>query len=104
MPNPRLETLKQLLSQNPGDSFLRYGIAMEHMREENYEQAVAEFRELLNRNPEYVAAYYHCGQALERLGDVEGARAIYQAGIDLCARTGDQHTRSELQTALDLLG
>jgi len=104
MANPRLETLKQLLNQNPGDSFLRYGIAMEHVREEDYEQAVAEFRELLNRNPEYVAAYYHCGQALERLGDVEGARAIYQAGIELCTRTGDLHTRSELQTALDLLG
>jgi Flp pilus assembly protein TadD len=104
MSKPRLETLKELLAQNPDDSFIRYGVAMEHLREGDYAPAVEEFRELLKRNPEYVAAYYHCGQALEKLGDLEGARSVYESGIALCTRTGDLHTRSELQTALDLLG
>jgi tetratricopeptide (TPR) repeat protein len=104
MANPRLETLRQLLAQNPGDAFIRYGLAMEYVREGDLPAAIAEFRTLLEKHPDYVAAYYHCGQALEKTGDIEGARAVYQAGIDLCTRTGDTHTRSELQTALDMLG
>jgi hypothetical protein len=34
---------------------------------------------------------------------VEEAREVYEKGIEATARTGDQHTRSELQAALDML-
>jgi hypothetical protein len=49
------------------------------------------------------AAYFHGGQALEKLGRIEDARAMYQTGIETTSRTGDQHTKSELQGALDML-
>ncbi len=65
--------------------------------------AVTEFRALLEHNPNYAAAYFHGGQVLEKMGDEEGARAIYEKGIEVTSRTGDQHTRGELQVALDLL-
>jgi Flp pilus assembly protein TadD len=104
MSNFRLEILKQMLSQNPKDSFARYGVAMEYVRAGELDQAVAEFRTILEYNPDYVAAYFHGGQALEKAGNVEGARQIYAAGIEACTRTGDMHTRSELQGALDMLG
>jgi hypothetical protein len=34
---------------------------------------------------------------------VEAARSMYENGIEACGRTGDGHTRSEIQAALDLL-
>jgi hypothetical protein len=34
---------------------------------------------------------------------VDQARELYEKGIDATSRTGDQHTRSELQAALDML-
>jgi tetratricopeptide (TPR) repeat protein len=58
---------------------------------------------LLAANPNYAAGYFHGGQTLEKLGRVEEARALYEQGIAVTARTGDAHTRSELQAALDLL-
>jgi tetratricopeptide (TPR) repeat protein len=98
-----MEILKSMLAQNPRDSFARYGLAMEYVMNGDLEEAVLEFRNLLDYNPDYAAAYFHGGQALEKLGRVEDARAMYQKGIETTSRTGDQHTLSELQGALDML-
>ncbi len=92
-----------MLSQNPADAFARYGLAMELIKGGDLAGAVAEFRALLEHNPNYAAAYFHGGQALEKLGEVEQARALYEKGIEVTGRTGDGHTRSELQAALDML-
>ncbi len=93
-----------MAAQNPADSFIRYGLAMEYVRTGGFEQAVEEFQALLAANPQYAAAYYQAGQALEKLGRPQEARAMYQQGIDVTTRNGDLHTRSEIQAALDLLG
>ncbi len=103
MPMDRIEALKNMLAQNPRDTFARYGLAMEHVRSGSLEQAVGEFRALIEINPDYAAAYFHGGQTLEKLGRVEDARDFYQKGIDVTTRTGDAHTRSELEAALDML-
>ncbi|MBV9506284.1 MAG: hypothetical protein JO323_14890 [Acidobacteriia bacterium] len=99
----RVDVLKAMVAQNPGDSFSRYGLAMEYRNAGDLEGAMAEFRTLLSANADYVPAYFHGGQTLERLGSLEEARAMYRRGIEAATRTGDQHARSELQTALDLL-
>ena len=103
MATNRMEILKSMLAQNPGDTFARYGLAMEHAKSGDLASAVAEFEALLSANPDYVAAYFHGGQALEKLGRVEDARAMYQKGIQAASRTGDRHAQSELEAALDLL-
>jgi tetratricopeptide (TPR) repeat protein len=92
-----------MVAQNPADAFARYGLAMELVKGGELAGAVSEFRALLEHNPNYAAAYFHGGQVLEKLGDVEQARALYEKGIEVTARTGDQHTKSELQAALDML-
>ena len=104
MAESRLEILKNLVAQNPGDSFARYGLAMAYASAGDDAQAVEEYRKLLENNPKYVAAYYHGGQALEKIGKPEEAREIYRRGIALCIEIGDTHTRSELEAVLDLLG
>ena len=104
MATTRLEALKSMVAQNPGDSFLRYGLAMEYRNSGDLEAAVAEFRVLREGNPDYAATYFHGGQTLERLGRLEDAREWYQEGVEVTTRKGDLHARSELQTALDLLG
>jgi len=103
MASSRLETLKSMVAQNPNDSFLRYGLAMEYKNAGDLEDAVRAFRELMAVNPDYSAAYFHGGQALEKLGRLEEARTLYQQGIEVTTRKGDLHARSEMQAALDLL-
>ena len=104
MAENRLEILKNLVAQNPTDSFSRYGLAMAHAVAGDYALAVEEYRKLLEINPKYVAAYYHRGQALEKLGKRDEAREIYRRGIEVSTQAGDMHTRSELEAVLDLLG
>lgn len=104
MSNPRLDSLKAMVSQNPGDSFLRYGLAMEYRNGGDLEGAVREFRAIIDSNPDYSPAYFHGGQTLEKLGRVDEARALYEAGVEATRRKGDAHALSEMQGALDLLG
>jgi tetratricopeptide (TPR) repeat protein len=103
MATNRSEVLKAMLAQNPADAFARYGLAMEFVKDGELVSAAAEFRSLLEHNPNYAAAYFHGGQVLEKLGDLEQARAFYEKGVEVTGRTGDQHARSELQAALDML-
>jgi tetratricopeptide (TPR) repeat protein len=90
-----------MVAQNPRDSFARYGLAMEYAQAGDFERAIVEYRELIGFNPDYAAAYYHGGQALEKLGRLDDARKCYQRGVE---STRDAHARSELQAALDILG
>jgi len=100
----RLEVLQNMVTQNPGDSFSRYGLAMEYARTGELERAIEEYRALLATNPNYSAAYYHGGQTLEKVGRREEARELYRAGLEATTRIGDLHARSEIQAALELLG
>ena len=99
----RLDGLKGMVDQNPTDSFARYGLAMEYNNSGKLDDAVREFRALLEVNPNYSAAYFHGGRALEQLGRTGEARNLYQRGIEVTTRNGDLHTRNEIQAALDLL-
>jgi tetratricopeptide (TPR) repeat protein len=103
MSTNRMEILLSMVAKNPEDSFARYGLAMEYANTGNLERAIVEYRALIGFNPDYAAAYFHGGQALEKLGRIDEAREVYEKGIQATSRTGDQHTRSELQAALDML-
>ena len=97
----RIEILEQLLAQNPGSTFARYGLAMEYVKAGDFPRAIAAFEAVIATDPNYSAAYFHGGQTLEKSGDLDGARDFYRRGI---AVTRDPHARSELEAALDILG
>lgn len=103
MATNRLDILKQMLAQDPANSFARYGLAMEYANTGELNLAVDEFRTLLAQDETYAAAYYHGGQALEKLGKVDEARAIYEKGVAVTTSKGDLHTRAEIEGALSLL-
>jgi Tfp pilus assembly protein PilF len=100
----RIDALRSLIAQDPGNSRFRYMLAMELVNSSENEAAVAAFRDLIAADPNYSAAYFHGAQTLEKLGRVDEARDVYRQGIEATTRNGDMHTRSELQAALDLLG
>ena len=92
-----------MVAQDPANSFARYGLAMEYANQGDLRLAVTEFQALISSDPNYSAAYYHGGQALEKLGRIDDARAIYEKGMEATRRTGDAHTRGEIEAALNLL-
>ncbi len=100
----RLEALKDLVARNPKDPFARYGLGMAYAGAGDFAQAAREFESLLSDDPDYAAAYFHAGQVLEKLERWDEAKAMYRRGIEVTTKQGNQHARSELQNALDLLG
>jgi Tfp pilus assembly protein PilF len=104
MATNRLEVLRSMVEQNPSDGFSRYGLAMEYVKSGDLLEAVDEFVKLLDHNPNYAAGYFHGAQTLEKLGRVDEAKGLYRRGIEVTSAIGDDHTCSELQAALDMLG
>ena len=100
----RMEVLREILRDNPQDSFARYGLAMELAKQGSLEEAMSEFKHLLLVNPDYCAAYYQAGQTLEKLGKFEEAKETYRQGIEVASRLKDLKARSELEAVLDMLG
>jgi Flp pilus assembly protein TadD len=103
MGSNRLDVLRGLLDQDPTDSRTRYMLAMELAGLGRLEDAVHEFRRILAGDAAYLSAYFHGGQALEKLGRGAEAREMYRSGIEACIRAGDAHARSEMESALEAL-
>ncbi len=102
-PEQRHEAFRTMVEQRPEDPFARYSLAMSHRTSGRPEQAVAEFQELLRRDPGYVPSYLMLGQVLEGLGRAADAARIYERGVAEASRSGQEHARSELAQALDVL-
>lgn len=99
----RREMLEEFVASDPSDSFSRYALALELEKEGRSEEAISGLREVLARDSEYVAAYYHLGRMLARAGSSEEAGDVYRRGLDAARKAGDQRTAGEIQEALDSL-
>jgi predicted Zn-dependent protease len=100
-PEQRIEAFRQFVAKSPDDAFARYSLAMALRGAGKTEAAVAEFREIARRRPDYVPTYLMLGQAIETLGrDAEAAQA-YEDGVAQATRKQDGHAASELSQALD---
>jgi len=101
----RIEILKGFLKDSPNDSFLRYALALEYIKLGQNDEAVQAFEAVRNTDPEYLATYYQLGQLYQKLGQKHDAEKTFRAGITVATRAGNEHTRSELEAALEgLLG
>src|SRR5215469_15561181 len=104
MPEPnRLQMLTEFLQQNPSDAFARYGLAMEYSKAGQTEQALAEFKKLLELHPDYTNGYFMAAQTLERNGCADEARKMLESGVEAAKRTGNKHALSEMSGMLDEL-
>ena len=88
---------------DPGNSFARYGLAMEHIARGNPEVALAEFDALIAHSPDYVPAYQMSGQTLVEMGRIDAALVRLDEGIAAAQRTGNQHALAEMIAMRDEL-
>jgi tetratricopeptide (TPR) repeat protein len=73
---------------------------MELARLDRTEEALQNFRLLIQKNPLYVASYYQMGTLLVKRGEIEEAKRIYSEGIKAAVQKADWHAKSELEAAL----
>ena len=92
-----------MVEQTPDDSRVRFMLAMEYSNSRKFAEAKQAFDSLINRDPDYVSAYFMAGRACESVGDFAGARGYLEQGIETARKLGDRHAESEMQAALDML-
>lgn len=100
---PSIEQLTRLLEAEPGDAFLMYGIAQEHLKLGDFRQAVAWFDRTIEADPTHAYAFFHKAKALEADGRPDEAVQTLRAGIGVARAAGDQKAWSELAGYLDEL-
>ncbi len=103
MEKNKIEDLQRFLAEEPGDSFIKYALALEYLKLEDYKEALSYFVQILASDENYLAAYYHYGKLLEKTGEGVRAEPIYLKGIEVAQRQGNKHTLAELQAAYNLL-
>jgi tetratricopeptide (TPR) repeat protein len=80
---PVPELIERLLTEYPGDA---YGLASRaHLRAQTGERAaaIADYRELVARQPQQTQAWFNLGFLLEQHGELEAAEAAFRRAVEL---------------------
>ena len=100
----RREKIEAMLADEPGDTFLRYSLAMELDKEGAHDESLAKFAELVRDDPPYVPAFFMAAQQLARLDRLAEARAMLRNGIEAARTQNDAHAAGEMSEFLASLG
>jgi hypothetical protein len=103
MPSRR-EKIETLLIQEPADTFLRYGLAIEYDNEGRFDEAIGLFQGLQKDELPHVAAFFRGAQLLVRLDRISEARTWLRDGIEEARRQGNAHAAGEMSELLASLG
>jgi len=96
----RIQMLTQILSENPGDAFARYGLAMEYSKADEVATAMEHFSKLAELHPDYAPGYFMAAQLLARVGRTDEAKQWLSNGIAAAARSGNSHAKGEMEAML----
>lgn len=96
----RIEQIKAMLKDDPGDAFLIYALALEHEKAGETTAAIELLVSLQNNQPGYLPLYYKLGKLYESLSRIPDAVQYYKKGINLAQQQNDTKTLLELKEAL----
>lgn len=99
----RMEQLKSLLEQDPKNTFARYALGMEYSSAGQTDDALREFRALLDADSNYANAFFMGAQALQHAERIPEAVQWLRDGIVCAHRVGNRHAESEMQSLLEEL-
>ena len=95
---PRRVRLEASLAEDPTDTFLRYGLAVQCLRDGALVEGREQLQALIADHPEdQVAAHQMLGQSYAETGEPDAAKANLDAGITLANRRGDWHAAGEME-------
>jgi predicted Zn-dependent protease len=97
--------LEKSLADDPTDTFLRYGLAVQCLRDGDVDEGRERLRSLIADHPDdQIAAYQQLGQSFMDEGDADRAREAFREGIAKAKAHGDRHAASEMEGFLAILG
>lgn len=100
---PSIEQLQKLLTLDPNDAFVLYGLAQEYAKAGDHAQAVGLYDRCLTADPSYCYAYFHKARSLEASGRLDEAAGALRRGLEAARKASDRHAAAEIETYLDSL-
>jgi tetratricopeptide (TPR) repeat protein len=100
---PRKELIFDMLLKEPNDVFLNYALAMEHLSAEEFKEAEAQLRKVLDIKIDYLPCYYQLGQVNEKLNNSDLALSYYKQGVELAKSQNNTKALGELNEAIWML-
>ena len=98
----RRRMLEESLASDPQDPFLRYGLAMQCLREGDVAEGRERLRSLIADHPaDQVAAHQQLGQSFLEFEEWDEAVRVLRAGVALAEKRGDRHAAAEMQGLLN---
>ncbi|OJW05484.1 MAG: hypothetical protein BGO49_01940 [Planctomycetales bacterium 71-10] len=101
--SPKRLKLEESLRDDPSDPFLRYGLAMQCLREGDADEGRERLKALVADRPDEVAAYQQLGQSYAESEEFAEASEWLRAGIARARATGDAHAAAEMEGLLESL-
>ncbi|WP_422927357.1 tetratricopeptide repeat protein [Singulisphaera sp. PoT] len=93
--------LETSLAEDPADTFLRYGLAVQCLRDGDTEEGRSRLIALIDDHPEdQVAAYQQLGQSYLEAGENAEASKTLRTGIEKANKRGDWHAAGEMEGLL----
>lgn len=98
---PTIQELEKLLSLDPEDTFVLYGLAQEHAKQGDHAAAVACYDRCLAVDAGYLYAYYHKAVSLLSTGDRSDAAETLRLGLERSRAAGDAKAQGEIAELLE---
>lgn len=96
----RLEQLRAMLKAEPDDVFLNFGVAMELVKEANFDDALAAFDRVIGLDADFPPGHFQKARALAQIDRIDDARRALNEGIEAARRAGDAHAEGEMSEML----
>lgn len=96
----RMEQLQKMLEAEPHDSFLNYALALEYGKANDIITAIQLIEKLIERDKNYLGAYYQLGKYYELVKQSDAAITSYKKGIEIAIQQKNRKTQQELNEAL----
>ena len=97
--------LEASLAEDQGDTFLRYGLALQCLNEGDLAEGRERLRALIDDHPDdQVPAYQQLGQSFMATNEPDSAREWFREGIARAKAKGDWHAAGEMEGFLSQIG
>jgi Tfp pilus assembly protein PilF len=91
-----ISSLEKLLGTPRDGALLRYSLGLEHAKAGDLERAAGYFRDAVQRDSLYSAAWKLLGKTLKDLNRDEEALEAYRRGIEAAKQKGDRQAEKEM--------
>ncbi len=96
----KISQLAKNVQQDPSDTFSKFALALELLKEDQVEKAQLLFEAILKQDPDYLGVYYHLGKLYQRREMYSLAEDMFTKGIQIATKKNESRTKSELSEAL----